>query len=130
MPEASRQVQPSRGARNYRLSMWLVLGLALFPMTVIFAGYKRLVPQETALGAVPLLFACLAFAAWMGWRAHQQTLADRERSGHDAMILVIAATLKNQDEPTLQRIASKKGPAGEAATWILQGRRDKRLSRS
>lgn len=110
--------------------MWLVLGLSLFPMTVILAGYKRLVPQEMVLSAVPLLFACLAFAAWMGWRAHQQTLADRERSSHDAMILVIAATLKNQDEPTLQRIASRKGPAGEAATWILQGRRDKRLSRS
>ncbi len=130
MPESARQAQPSRGARNYRLSMWLVLGLSLFPLAVILAGYKGLVPQETVLGAVPLLFACLVFAAWMGWRAHQQALADREKSGHQAMILVIAATLKNQDEPTLHRIASQKGPAGEAATWILEGRRDKRLSRS
>jgi len=110
--------------------MWLTVAVALLPLAFIMAGLKGWVPRETALGAIPVLFGCLGFASWMGWRAHQQALADRERAGSQAMILVIAAQLKTQDEPTLQRMAAKKGPAGEAASWILQGRREKRPSSS
>lgn len=130
MPEPARDATSSRGARNYRRLMWLIVLVSLLPLAVVLAGLNRVVPKEMALSAVPILFACLGFAGWMGWRGHQQALADRERAGSQAMILVIAAQLKHQDEPTLQRIAAQKGPAGEAATWILKGRRDKQLSSS
>lgn len=116
------------GTRSYRRFMWLIVAVSLLPLAFVMAGLKGWVPRETALGAIPLLFGCLGWAGWMGWQAHQQALADSARAGGQAMILVIAAQLKTQDEPTLQRIASKKGPAGEAATWILQGRREKRAS--
>lgn len=128
MPESPRDATDSRSARNYRRLMWLIVTVSLLPLAVVVAGLNRIVPKEMALSAVPILFACLGFAGWMGWRAHQQALADRERAGSQAMILVIAAQLKTQDETTLQRIASRKGPAGEAADWILRGRQEKRMS--
>jgi len=102
--------------------MWLVVAVSLPLFAFILAGLKGLVPREPAVAATPVLFACLAYAAWMGWRAHQQTLADRERAGSRAMILVIAAQLKTQDESTLRQMATKKGPAGAAAAWVLKGR--------
>jgi hypothetical protein len=38
------------------------------------------------------------------------------------MIVVIAAQLGKQNDATLERVAAKGGPAGEAARMILKGR--------
>lgn len=127
VPRAQR-APLSTGSRNYRRMMWLILAASLLPLAVVVAGLRGAAPREMALAAIPLLFATLCFAGWMGFRAHQQALADRERAGSQAMILVIAAQLKHQDESTLHRIASKGGPAAEAANWILAARREKRTS--
>lgn len=116
------------GARNYRRMMWLVVAASVPLFLFVLAGLKGLVPREPAVAATPVLFAGLAYAAWMGWRAHQQTLADRERAGSQAMILVIAARLKTQDESTLRQMARKPGPAGEAAAWVLKGRGERHSS--
>jgi hypothetical protein len=110
--------------------MWLILAASCLPLAVVIAGVRGQAPREMALAAIPLLFATLCFAGWMGWRARQQALADRERSASQAMILVIAAQLKSQDESTLHRIASAGGPAGEAAHWILKARSEKRSSQA
>jgi len=108
--------------------MWLILAASSLPLAVVVAGLRGQAPREMALAAIPLLFTSLSFAGWMGWRAHRQALADRERAGSQALMLVIAAQLKDQDESLLQRLAASSGSAGEAARWILQARREKRAS--
>lgn len=123
-----RPAPSTRGSRGYRRMMWLILAVSLLPLAVVIAGIRGSAPREMVLGAIPTLFAGLSYAGWMGWRAHQQVLADREEAGSQAMILVIAAQLKGQDQATLERIAAKQGPAGQAAAWILQARREKRPS--
>ncbi len=128
MPRPATRAALSAGSRNYRRMMWLILAAAFLPLAVVFAGLRGMAPREMVLAAVPLLFASFSFAGWMGWRAHQQALADRERAGSQTMILLIAAQLKDQDEATLQRIAAQRGPAGEAARWILKARSEKRAS--
>lgn len=128
MPRPAPRTALSAGSRNYRRTMWLILAASFLPMAVVIAGIRGQAPREMALAAIPLLFATLSFAGWMGWRARQQALADRERTASQAMILVIAAQLKSQDESTLHRIASKGGPAAEAAHWILKARQEKRGS--
>ncbi len=128
MPRPARPAPLSAGFRNYRRTMWLILAASFLPLAIILAGLRGMAPREMVMAAIPLLFATLGFAGWMGWRAHQQALADRERAGRQAMILLIAAQLKEQDESTLQRIAGQRGPAGEAANWILKARSEKRAS--
>ena len=61
----------------------------------------------------------------MGLRGHRQVLLDRERASGQFMILAIAGQLGKQDDATLQAIAGKGGPAGEAARLILEGRAQK-----
>jgi len=53
----------------------------------------------------------------------------REREGYGAMLVMIAAQLKDQDDTVLERIVAKGGPAGEAAEMVLRGRREKEEGR-
>jgi hypothetical protein len=114
------------GARNYRTLMWILFVVGLGPVGIFWASVRGALPRELGISAVPLALGCFIAAAWMGWRGHQQALADRERAGHTAMILAIASQLGRQDDAALERMAAKGGPAGEAATWILAGRAEKR----
>jgi hypothetical protein len=42
------------------------------------------------------------------------------------MLIIMAGMLKDESDETLQRIAEKGGPAGDAASMILQNRRETR----
>jgi hypothetical protein len=42
------------------------------------------------------------------------------------MIVLLAAELGNKDDQTLETIAGRGGPAGDAANLILKGRRERR----
>lgn len=118
----------SEAARRYRVLMWVLAAAALVPFSLFVAGLRDILPRDLGLAALPLGFACLITAAWMGWRGHRQALLDRERSGHQAMIIAIAAQLGRQEDAALERIAGAGGPAGEAATWILAGRAERRAA--
>ncbi len=116
----------SEGARNYRALMWGMILLAMVPLVVFVAALRDVVPRQMGGAALPLVFACLVAAVWLGWRGHRQALADRERVGRTTMIMTIAAQLGRQDDAALERLAAKGGPAAEAAAWILAGRAEKR----
>ena len=116
----------SQGARNYRALMRGFILLAVIPLGVFVATVRDVLPRSLGLPALSLALACLLAAVWMGWRGHRQALADRERAGHTTMIMTIAAQLGRQEDAALERIATRGGPAGEAATWILAGRAEKR----
>ena len=116
----------SQGARNYRALMWGMILLAMLPLVLFVAAVRNVVPRQARIAALPLVFACLATAVWMGWRGHRQALADRERVGRTTMIMAIAAQLGRQDDAALERLAAKGGPAAEAAALLLAGRAEKR----
>jgi hypothetical protein len=113
----------SEGARSLRAGVWGMIFIAGLALVLAFAGARRWVPRET-MGSALLMFAGAALGAvWLGIKAHRRTLADRDRASGQAMIVLLAAQLGKQDDATLQRIAGKSGPAGEAARMILKGRR-------
>lgn len=92
-----------------------------------FASLKNWIPRDLLGSILLLLSAVFASAIWSGIRARQQLLADREKASGGVMIVAIAAQLGRQDDATLERIQSRGGPAGEAATMILSERKKRGL---
>jgi hypothetical protein len=115
----------SEAAQSLRTSTRTILALALLTMVLSFAGARGWVPRQLSAAALYLSMACLISALWLGVKGRQQRLADREREARLTMIITIASQLKAQDDATLQTIAKKGGPAGEAAEMLLRGRRER-----
>jgi membrane protein implicated in regulation of membrane protease activity len=87
-----------------------------------FGAARGWLPRATLPAALVLFVAAAVTAVWLGFKSHRQALADRERQGRLSMIVAIAAQLGKQNDATLERVAGKGGPAGEAARMILKGR--------
>jgi hypothetical protein len=115
----------SDAARAFRNGMLTLIGLALFALGLAFAGVKGWVARETVPSSLLLFAGAILGAGWLGFKGHRRALADRERASGQFMIVAIAAQLGKQDEETLRKIASKGGPAAEAAKLIMDGRRPK-----
>lgn len=112
----------SDAARDLRRQMWLVAGAAGVAFAAAAAGARGLLPRELGLisGGVGLL--ALGLAAAIGLQVRRQALADRERQGRRAMIVTLTATLGQQDDATLQRIAEGKGAPADVARMLLEAR--------
>ena len=65
-------------------------------------------------------------AFFFGLRAHRRALTDQEMSSERTMIVLLAAELGNKDDETLESITRRGGPAADAASLILKGRRERR----
>jgi hypothetical protein len=116
----------SRGAREYRQLMWLMVAMGAAGFLLGIAGLRgRAAPSLAPLGFF-VGVATLAVAAWFGLRVRSQTLADREREASGALTVLLAAQLRDRDDATLQGIVAKGGPAGEAARLVLEGRKERR----
>lgn len=103
--------------------MWVFLVLGLPLLALAAAGLKRLVaPAVGALG-ITGFFACILMALLFGLRARRATLEDRARTAASTMLVMMAGMLKQQDDATLESIAAKGGPAGDAAAMLLQNRK-------
>jgi len=100
-----------------------VLGAAAVCLALALAGTRGLIDPGLGQAALFAFFAALFGALWFGIAARRQALADREKEMGGLLIVTIAAQLGKQDDPTLERIAARGGPAGDAAAWILEGRR-------
>ena len=113
-------------ARPYRIGMWVFLVLGLPLLTLALAGLKRLVaPAVGALG-ITGFFACILMALLFGLRARRATMEDRARTAASGLLIMMAGMLKQQDDATLESIAAKGGPAGDAAALLLQNRQHKK----
>jgi hypothetical protein len=73
--------------------------------------------------AVGAFFFCLACAILLGYQSRRATLANRADNARTGMLVLMAGMLKDESEATLQRIAEKGGPAGEAASLLLEQRK-------
>jgi hypothetical protein len=116
-------VEVSEAARRLRLGTRLALLAGVFFFILVIGGIRGWWPQRLGQSALPLFFASVLTAAWLGVKSHRRALADREKASGGAIIVAIAAQLGKQDDATLEAIAGRGGPAGEAASLILAGRR-------
>lgn len=115
----------SDAAREYRSAMWMLVAVAVISYAVGIAGVKGNVPRLAGLLGLSLGVATTAVAFFFGLRAHSRALADQDISSRRNMIVLLAAELGSKDDETLASIARRGGPAGEAATLILKGRRER-----
>lgn len=116
------RVQLTDNARRYRRLMWTVVLLSLPLLWLAIQGLRGLVPQGLGIASGMAFLAGVFVAAALGFKAHRQTLADRDISARRAMVVMLAATLGEQTDEALERIRTQGGISGEAAGLILQNR--------
>ena len=109
-------------ARFYRRFLWLVTGCGILALAIAIAGARGIVPVAIGIVGGVLFAISILLAGVLGLKMHRQALADREMVARRAMIVMLAATLGEQDDTALERITVQGGPAGEAAALILEGR--------
>lgn len=115
----------SEAARSYRTGMLAMIALVFIGVVLAFAGAKGWIDSLIVTPAILIIVAAALGAAWFGLKGHSQVRQDRERASGQFMIVAIAAQLGKQDDETLQKIAGRGGPAGEAAKMLIEGRRQK-----
>lgn len=103
--------------------MWCFLGLAAPLLVLALAGLREVVQPEVGLAGLTGFFACLLIALYFGVRLRRVALEAKTRSGESAMLIMMAGMLKGEDDATLEQIASRGGPAGQAALLLLEKRR-------
>ena len=103
--------------------MWFFALLGLAFLAAALAGARRILPPTIGLLSLAGFFFCLACAILLGYQSRKATL--KNRAGHAAttMMIMMASMLKEESDETLERIADKGGPAGDAASMLLQKRR-------
>ena len=112
-------------ARNRGLVWLTALGAAL-SLGVAIAGFRDMLPRPFALLGLACFGACLATIGVVGWRTRQEMLTLREAAARGQMIVLLAARLRDEDAAALEGMVRRGGPAGEAATLILQGRAERK----
>lgn len=113
-------------AQRYRIGMWVLLAVGAVNLMVAFRGIRGGLPRASGVIAAVAFLLCIVAAGWLGLKGARRGLEDREMQSRRDMIILLAVQLGKQDDDTLERIAGKGGPAGEAATMILNGRKEKR----
>ena len=103
--------------------MWFFILLGLASLALALAGARRILPPVIGLVSLGGFFFCLICAILLGYQSRQAALADRSGYAETSMLILMAGMLKNESDETLQRIADKGGPAGNAASMLLQKRR-------
>lgn len=103
--------------------MWffVLLGIGLLAMSL--AGARQIVPPEVGLISLAGFFLCLVCAILLGYQSRKAAMEDRAGHAATSMLVMMASMLKEESEETLERIAAQGGPAGDAASMLLQKRR-------
>lgn len=104
--------------------MWffVIFGLALIGLGL--AGARGMVPPQVGILSLGGFFLCLVCAILLGYKSRQVVLENRSVNSATSMLVMMAGMLKEEEDATLERIAGKGGPAGEAASMILQNRKN------
>jgi len=113
-------------ARSYKSGMRVAGLLSVVALVGAIGGFRGWVPVPVGFLSGAVFIAAAGVATMLGARAHRQLVADREKQNRMGMILMAASQLGKQDDATLEGIAARGGLAGDAASLILQGRREKR----
>lgn len=120
---AAERAGLSDAARQLRRQMWTVAGAAGVAFVMAAAGARGILPRELGLISGGAGVLALGLAVMIGLQVRRQALADREIEGRRAMIVALTATLGDQDEATLERIAATRGAPADVARMLLEARR-------
>ena len=103
--------------------MWVLLVLGLPLLGLAIAGLNRRVGPAVGMLGIAGFFACILSALLFGLRARRVAMEYRARNATGDMLVMMAGMLNREDDATLERIAAKGGPAGDAAALLLQNRK-------
>jgi hypothetical protein len=99
---------------------------AALSLAVAVAGFRRVIPGEFAFLGLALFVAFLVLIALLAWHTRHRIVAQRHAAERGQMIVILAAKLRDEETATLEQLVRGGGQAGEAATFILQGRAERR----
>jgi hypothetical protein len=105
--------------------MWFFVISGVFLLVVALAGGLRIVPPTVGLISLVGFFFCVGCALLLGYQSRRVAMEDRQRGAAGTMLVLMAGMLKNEDDETLEKIAARGGPAGDAASMLLLNRRIK-----
>jgi hypothetical protein len=71
-------------------------------------------------------FFCLVCLILLGYQSRKAALESRAGHAATSMLVMMASMLKEESDEVLERIAAQEGPAGDAASMILQKRKEGR----
>lgn len=111
--------------RLVRFGMWGMVIIGLPGLVAAFLGARQIIPLALGVAGGFFFLACVLMGALIGVQNQRKARQQREVENYGSMLVIIAAQLKDQDDTVLERIVSKGGPAGEAATMVLEGKREK-----
>jgi hypothetical protein len=103
--------------------MWILVALGIPLLALAAAGIRGLVAPPIGILGIIGFFVCLLLALLFGLWGRRAALEDRSQHAAGTMLIVMAGLLSKEDDATLERIADKGGPAGEAAALLLQKRK-------
>jgi hypothetical protein len=103
--------------------MWLAVLFAFIFISLSLAGARGVLPREIGVLSIAGFFFCLVCAILLGYLSRKAAIQGRELTSATTMLVLMAGMLKDEDDATLEKIAAKGGPAGDAASMILQRRR-------
>jgi hypothetical protein len=106
--------------------MWFLILFGLALLMLALAGARGILPPVVGLFSLGGFFFCLMGAILLGYQSRRAALAERSGYAATSMLVMMAGMLKDETDETLQRIADQGGPAGDAASMILQNRRETR----
>lgn len=104
-----------------RTLTWLLMASGAY-WFVVAVRASRPGSEGSALTGVILAGLSVTLACGLGVARARARRRTQDRSTSQATQMLLVAQLGRQDDATLERIARTGGPAGEAATMILQGR--------
>jgi hypothetical protein len=105
--------------------MWLFVILGLAFIMVGLAGARGILPPTVGLLSVAGFFFFMLSAILLAYKSRKAALEDRTRNAATSMLVLMAGMLKEEDDETLERIAAKGGPAGDAARMLLEQRKNR-----
>jgi hypothetical protein len=103
--------------------MWLAVFFAFIFVSLSLAGARGVLSREIGVLSIAGFFFSLACAILLGYLSRKAAIQGRELASATTMLVLMAGMLKDEDDATLERIAARGGPAGNAASMILQRRR-------
>ena len=110
-------------ASQYRAFLWLFTLTAAVMLWPALQGVKGVIPPAMGMLSGVTSVACLFIGAYFGWKGAQIRIAERNRKADAVALITLAAFLKDKPEEELQKAIAKGGPAGQAASLVLERRR-------
>jgi hypothetical protein len=105
-----------------RIAIWSLVSVSFAALVLTIAGFGGRAPR--AVGWFSLVVFLVTFMASLrqAFADYKARMAAREASNRATAIIMLAATLQNQDDEALRKLVRKPGMVGQAASMILKGR--------